>query len=1064
MEFKKIDRMGILVSRIVKRACTLGLCISMLAFSENEGRAAVGGAPKVKPVPPVSLDKDGRLVYAADEQGNRVPDFSYCGYKASEQSIPMVPVKVVVPVKEGDATSRIQSALDYVASLPADAHGMKGAVLLEKGTYKLNGRLVLKSSGVVLRGSGMQADGTVLLAAGKDRETLIRVAGGDVSSVSAPCKVLQKYVPVNANRIAVENAATFQKGQSVFIRRPSTREWIDFLGMNSFGGETEWLGWKPGERDLVWDRKIVEIKGDSLVLDAPVTTALDENFGGATIAAYQWPSRITQVGIENLAIVSEYDQQNPKDEDHCWMGITFENVRDAWVRQVGFRHLAGSAVAIYENASRITVENCMSFEPVSEIGGMRRNTFFTSGQQTLFYNIYAEFGVHDFGSGFCVAGPNAFVQCESHLPYSFSGGLDSWASGVLFDIVNVDGHALSFKNREQDGYGAGWSAANSVFWECAASRIECYSPPGAQNYAFGAWGQFAGNGIWESANEHVKPRSLFFAQLADRIGQENIPDHPVIEITTNSTSAPSVGEAAELTALAQNPGMTQIEWIRQVTARNSIATSSANAPSIDQLKLKKPAPETKNFPEMTIKNGWLVRGNTVLAGKRHPVPWWRGNLRPKEVSQAKPAITRNVPGRHGLGYTDNLDEVVAWMKHENYIGIEHNYGLWYDRRRDDHERTRRIDGDVWAPFYEQPFARSGKETAWDGLSKYDLTKYNPWYWSRLKQFADLADENGFVLVHQNYFQHNIIEAGAHWVDFPWRTANNINGTGFPEPPFYAGDKRVYMAGHFYDLSDPVRKELHRKYIRQCLENFKDNSGVIQTIGFEFTGPLHFVRFWVDVVKEWEAETGKKPLIALSVTKDVQDSILADPLRAEVIDLIDIRYWTSRNDGTQFAPLGGQSLAPRQQGRISKVVKLSFDQVYQDVLTYRTRFPEKAVCYSYDLSTTYGWPVFMAGGSLAALPPIQAAGFLESASGMSVAANTEDGLYQLQNKQGERIVYLRKGIGCVLDLKTATGRFRLTQINPENGSVVGKPRIVAGGKKINIEASGAGDTVYWLAKN
>jgi hypothetical protein len=41
---------------------------------------------------------------------------------------------------------------------------------------------------------------------------------------------------------------------------------------------------------------------------------------------------------------------------------------------------------------------------------------------------------------------------------------------------------------------------------------------------------------------------------------------------------------------------------------------------------------------------------------------------------------------------------------------------------------------------------------------------------------------------------------------------------------------------------------------------------------------------------------------------------------------------------------------------------------------------------------------------------------------------------------------------------------LTQINPENGSVVGKPRIVAGGKKINIEASGAGDTVYWLAKN
>ena len=64
------------------------------------------------------------------------------------------------------------------------------------------------------------------------------------------------------------------------------------------------------------------------------------------------------------------------------------------------------------------------------------------------------------------------------------------------------------------------------------------------------------------------------------------------------------------------------------------------------------------------------------------------------------------------------------MKATNTIGMEQNYGLWYDRRRDDHERIRRMDGEVWPPFYELPFARSGKETAWDGLSKYDLTKYN----------------------------------------------------------------------------------------------------------------------------------------------------------------------------------------------------------------------------------------------------------------------------------------------------------------------------------------------------
>ena len=140
------------------------------------------------------------------------------------------------------------------------------------------------------------------------------------------------------------------------------------------------------------------------------------------------------------------------------------------------------------------------------------------------------------------------------------------------------------------------------------------------------------------------------------------------------------------------------------------------------------------------------------------------------------------------------------MKVNNYLVIDHNYGLWYDRRRDDHERVRRLNGDVWGPFYEQPFKRSGQGTAWEGLSKYDLTQPNAWYWARLKEFAGKAEQEGLLLFHENYFQHNILEAGAHWVDCPWRTANNINRTDFPEPVPFAGDKRIFMAEMFYDIN------------------------------------------------------------------------------------------------------------------------------------------------------------------------------------------------------------------------------------------------------------------------
>src|SRR5205085_2748180 len=203
---------------------------------------------------------------------------------------------------------------------------------------------------------------------------------------------------------------------------------------------------------------------------------------------------------------------------------------------------------------------------------------------------------------------------------------------------------------------------------------------------------------------------------------------------------------------------------------------------------------------------------------------------------------------------------------------------------------------------------------------------------------DLADQKGLVLLNQHYFQHNIIEAGAHYADFPWRPVNNVNNTGFPEPPPYAGDKRIFMAEQFYDETNKTRRPLHRAYIRQCLDNFADNNGVIQTIGEEFTGPRHFVNFWIDVISEWEKEKKKKPLIALSVTKDVQDSVLKDPSRSAVIDIIDIRYWHYQADGRTYEPKGGQSLAPRQHARLLKPQRSSFEQVYRAVKEYRTKFP------------------------------------------------------------------------------------------------------------------------------
>jgi hypothetical protein len=1000
---------------------------------------------------PLQVLENGEIIYRQDSLGNRIPDFSFAGYKAGEAEIPFVPVKVRVPVRKGDATAAIQAAIDYVGSLPADANGLKGAVLLERGTYLVYGSLELNSSGVVLRGCGPGENGTVLVGAGKDRQTLIRIIGADDFREEQPVDISDDYVPVNAVSFSVTDGSAFKTGDQVIVYRPSTAEWIRFVGMDGFGGETGWLGWRPGDQDIRWMRTVVSAEGNKITLDAPLTTALDKKQDGGKLIRYEWPGRIVQVGIENMLLRSEYDPLNQKDEDHRWMAVTLEKVQDAWVRQLSFEHFAGSAVAVYETTRRVTIEDCKSMKPISEIGGQRRYTFFVTGQQTLIQRCYAEYGYHDFAVGACAAGPNAFVQCESRLPFNYSGTIDNWASGVLYDVVNVDGHALGFPNRGPEGRGAGWTGANSMLWQCTAARMDNPAPPGAMNWAYGAWSLFNGDGYWEDPNNHVKPRSLYDAQLAGRLKNGMEKRAYLMLVETNATSSPTVEQAAELTRLSKQPVMTLSDWIDRASQRTPISTDAGAAPAIDQIGI--PGPEKiAKVPAMELKNGWLVRGDHVLTGIRWSVPWWNGNVRPRGLSGARPAITRYVPGRTGNGYTDDLGELTDRMLTENVAGMEQNYALWYDRRRDDHERIRRMDGDVWLPFYEVPFARSGQGSAWDGLSKYDLTKYNPWYWMRLKQFADLADQKGLILIHQDYFQHNILEAGAHWADSPWRPVNNINNTGFPEPPPYAGDKRIFMDEQFYDITHPVRRELHRSYIRQCLENFRGNSGVIQLTSEEYTGPLHFVQFWIDVIGEWEKETGENVMTGLSATKDVQDAVLADPVRSKMVDVIDIRYWAYRDDGSLYAPEGGQHLAPRQHARLVQPGKRSFEQVYRAVREYKLKFPGKAVIYSEGQYRDFAWAVFMAGGSLAPIPQIEHAGFLKKASLMQYAENPEKGVSVLKNDSGEAIIYLDGESSTGLDFLLEKGNFELCRIDPGTGKRIGKARKLNGGKTIHLNIS------------
>lgn len=1018
--------------------------------------------------PSIIIDSENNLSYPLDERGNRVPDFSYCGYMASESPIPNVPVKVIVPFIAGDATDRIQAAIDYVSALPLDENGFRGTILLKEGEYEILGSLIIQASGVVLRGSGSTGKETVLLGAGNDRETLIRIAGLNDQKIETAVTLKDAYFPVNSTELTFPEPHDFKVGDRVIVQRPSTKEWIEEIGADKIGIYVDYhlTKWEPGDFDSNWDRTVVAVTPHSITIDAPLTNSLDPQFGGGKVSKYTWDGRIKNVGIENIKLISAYDKANAKDENHRWMAITLENVSDSWVRRVVAKYFVSSVVAVWETAKRITIEDCKSLAPVGEIGAFRRYAFQTLGQQVLFQRCYAEYAYHAFSVGFTSPGPNAFVQCYSYLPFNFSGAIGGWASGILFDKMTVDGGNISLAFRDVDGQGGGWSAANSVCWQCRAAKIFLDNPSGAQNWAFGSWAQGYGNGRHELSDSFLKPESLYYAQLEARTGKTSPEDEKILVYDTDRSTALSPELALKYSERSKKADLTMEAWIDRMIEKYPLETDTTGAIQIDAiLKTDLAVNHSSRKVVVSIHHGWIVRDGQVVSGKRERTSLWRGSTRPSELANPQPNLLRFVPGEIGRGLTDNLDTLTSDLVREKVVVMQNFPSLWYERRRDDHARTRRADADVWAPFYEQPFSRSGQGEAFDRLSKYDLNQWNPWYWRRLKKFADLADENGLLFLEEHYLQHNLIEEGAHWVDYPWRSANNINDLGFAENTFYAGDKRVFMAGEFYDTTHAVRKHFHREYIRKSLDHFKGNTNIIHHLGMEYTGPLHFVEFWLDVIAEWEKENSQDVLVMLACTKEVQDAILSDTKRSSHVDIIDILQWQYREDGSLYAPVGGLSLAPRQYARIMDVGESSFEQVYRVVSEYRLSHLGKAVVFSRRGLAFSNWAAFLAGGSLTNLPAIANDQFLKDAAEMSsvLPDNSHEKNYTLGQKGTGYIVFCESS-ELKIDLTDDENDYRLRWIDPSTGEITDSDATLIGGGKRSVKVPVQGAAVAWLSIN
>jgi hypothetical protein len=386
-----------------------------------------------------------------------------------------------------------------------------------------------------------------------------------------------------------------------------------------------------------------------------------------------------------------------------------------------------------------------------------------------------------------------------------------------------------------------------------------------------------------------------------------------------------------------------------------------------------------------------------------------------------------------------------------YPGFEHCPPLWYDRRRDAHDVQARSDGHVVSPYLEMPWGRSDRGQACDGLPLYDLTTFNSWYFDRLREFAAHCDRKGCLLFFNFYNQHNLLETQAHYADYPWRPANCIQPTDLPD--------KVPVANVFYDVAHPVRRELHRLYIRHCLARLGGYRNVVFLAGSEYTGPAAFLQFWVETILEWEQEAGKKVHIGLGAPKDVLDTLLRDPAVSPHIGTVDIRYWHYKPDGNLYAPPGGHEVPGRYVGGSSEMTPA---QIYAQVKEYRMRYPEKAIIHDISGNQQQTLAFLMAGGSML-IRPLDDVGEYPSRYEMPVGCqhiltayeiirshfaadlarmrpldivSQKEGAWCLGEPGSAYLIYMVSGSGgrFQLDLSQATGKFTSRWVGMRLGKV------------------------------
>jgi len=227
------------------------------------------------------------------------------------------------------------------------------------------------------------------------------------------------------------------------------------------------------------------------------------------------------------------------------------NGEDCWIRDLDIYETMNS---VSFGGQRITAQRVNIVRKALHLGASKPAEFAPNAGQLLLDQCTVDAdNVWFVATGGRQTGPAVFLNCK-FIGDGVIEGHQRWSTGLLLDNCILPDGGINYRNRGVAGSGHGWTLGWSVVWNCIAQELIIQNPPGAANWAIGCIGERklappnmrtappVPEAIYDSYGTYVVPRSLYLAQLKERLGAQAL---------KNIGYAPGSPAALEL----ENPAM-----------------------------------------------------------------------------------------------------------------------------------------------------------------------------------------------------------------------------------------------------------------------------------------------------------------------------------------------------------------------------------------------------------------------------------------------------------------------------------------------------------------------------